>query len=224
MPNALVPSGQAADLASCDSSSKCVPDSFIETGGKLTAPSCSSIGGAEGRCLSTCLPDVAFRAELLPSDGCDASEVCVPCFDPFDGTPSGACELSCDSGPAQPAKPLPACCVDKGGGTCLPSELLTPDEADRLDGEECAGLGLAASVCVPDQILNAFLVDVPFVPVECETSLLIQELGLGSEGGCLPECIPIVDALPVGQANCAAGFKCVPCIDLTGDGTGACDP
>ena len=106
----------------------------------------------------------------------------------------------------------------------MPSSLLDGAETDRLDDEECAGLGMADAVCVPDVLLNAHLVGVPWSPVECVTGELVQSLGLGSEGGCLPECIPIVGALPVSRESCASGYKCVPCIDLTGDGTGACDP
>ena len=224
VPTSLVPGDQAAALSICDGTSKCVPDRFIEAGGLFTPPSCTSIGGAEGRCLSSCLAEVSSQAGYLPSGGCQSGEICVPCFDPFDGAPSGACALSCDAGPTEPAKPLPSCCVEKGGGTCVPVAVVGTEQADKLDEDECAAAGLSGAVCVPNIILDAALVDVPFIPVECVTGPVIQELGLGSEGGCLPECIPIVDALPVSQQNCADGFKCVPCIDLTGDGTGACDP
>mgnify|MGYP007073289275 FL=1 len=197
---------------------------FVETGGRFSAKSCGSVAGFEGRCLSTCLPAVAAKADLLPQADCAGGELCVPCYDPFDGTDTGACAVPCDAGPAQPKQVLPSCCQDKGGGTCVPSSMVSADQQDQLDAEECAAAGMAGAVCVPSQILNAHLVGVPFNPVECETGVLIQQLGLGAEGGCLPECIPIVDSLPVGQSNCAAGFKCVPCIDLNGDGTGACSP
>ena len=45
-----------------------------------------------------------------------------------------------DSGPTQPAKTLPSCCSDKGGGTCVPSTF-AGEGADKLDEEECEGLG-----------------------------------------------------------------------------------
>jgi hypothetical protein len=222
VPAVAVPADQRSLLASCGGGSLCVPDMAIERGGLFTAPSCDSIGGAEGRCLSACIPSVAYRAHLLPQAGCGASERCVPCYDPFDGTDTGACTVSCDPGPAEPKRTLPACCADKGGGTCVPAALVGPDEADRLDADECAGLGIGDAVCVPDVILQSFLAEVPFTAVECTTGDLVQSLGLGAEGGCLPECIPIVDALPVTQETCGDGFKCVPCVDLDGDGTGAC--
>ncbi len=221
VPAASVPDDQAGALASCAGGALCVPDRWIERGGLATAPSCFAFGGGEGRCLSTCLPAVAVKASLLSADSCAAGELCVPCFDPFDGADTGACTISCDAGPTQPPKTLPTCCAGKGGGTCVPSSFAGEGGAD-LDDEECADLGAAGSVCVPSQILAAHLVGVPFNPVECETGALVQSLGLGSEGGCLPECIPIVDALPVTRENCADGFKCVPCVDLDGDGTGAC--
>jgi hypothetical protein len=200
-----------------------VPDSFIERGGLLTPAGCESIGGAEGRCLSACLPSVAVQAGLLPASTCAASELCVPCFDPFDSVATGACAISCDTGPAEAATPLPKCCQQDGGGTCVPTTLVGAEEADRLDEEECGALGLAGSVCVPDIILDAYLVGVPFNPVECVTGAIVRELGLGSEGGCLPECIPIVGSIPVGQQNCADGFRCVPC-EIGGQETGACQP
>ncbi len=222
VPEAALEPAEIAMLASCGSSSRCVPDRFIERGGLATAPSCSSLGGGEGRCLSRCLPAVAAKASLLSQDTCAPDELCTPCYDPFDGADTGACGISCDAGPALPKTTLPKCCADKGGGTCVPIDFVGAAEAEPLDAEECGALGAAASVCVPTQILNAHLVGVPFNAVECETSVLLQQLGLGSEGGCLPECIPIVDSLPVSQSSCSTGFKCVPCIDLNGDGTGAC--
>ena len=123
-----------------------------------------------------------------------------------------------------PPKPLPTCCPDKGGGTCLPSQYVDPEQQDRLDDEECPALGMQGALCVPDPILMAHLVGVPFNPVECETGPILQELGFSPDGGCLPECIPIVDSLPVAQRNCADGYKCVPCTDFNGGSTGACEP
>jgi hypothetical protein len=221
VPEAAVPADQRAALAGCAGDALCAPDRMIERGGLVTAPSCTAFGGGEGRCLSTCLPAVAAKASLLVADACGTGELCVPCFDPFDGADTGGCAISCDAGPALPKTTLPGCCADKGGGTCVPSSFAGESAAD-LDEEECSALGASQSVCVPRQILDAHLVGVPFNPVECVTSAVVQSLGLGSEGGCLPECIPIVDALPVSQSTCSAGFKCVPCVDLDGDGTGAC--
>lgn len=224
VPSAAVPADQLDLLAHCDSTTVCVPDTFIERGGLVIPSTCTSdIGGGEGRCLSSCLPDVSRKADLLSSSGCGSGELCVPCYDPFSGAATGACELSCDAGPTQAAKTLPKCCQDQGGGTCVPTNLVDGEQADRLDDEECPELGAANSVCVPNPILQAHLVGVQFNPVECVTGDLIQSLGLGSEGGCLPECIPIVDAIPVTQENCPNGYKCVPC-DVGGQETGACEP
>ena len=47
-------------------------------------------------------------------------------------------------------------------------------------------------------------------------------LAVAKQAGLDVGSIPIVDALPVSQSNCSDGFKCVPCVDLDGDGTGAC--
>ena len=74
-----------------------MPDTLIETGGNFILPTCTSVFGAEGRCLSTCVPQLADTADSLPQDICDENERCTPCFDPLqDGAPpTGACELSC---------------------------------------------------------------------------------------------------------------------------------
>jgi hypothetical protein len=51
---------------------------------------------SDGCCISKCLPNVRAQASLLSSSGCDADEVCAPCFDPTklaEGkVPTGACE------------------------------------------------------------------------------------------------------------------------------------
>ncbi len=226
VPTAAIPADQAALLADCDASAKCVPDALIETGGLFTPPTCTSVAGAEGRCTSVCLPDVAAQAELLPQDVCAASERCVPCYDPFDGTETGACRLSCDGGPTEPPKTFAKCCAEKGGGTCLPVALVGEASAAQLDDEECVkDLGEEGSVCVPDAIYAAHAQGQLYQPEPCETGFFVQLAGASEEGGCLPECIPEVDDAPfVGQEDCAEGFACVPCVDQNGEVTGACSP
>lgn len=226
VPSTLVPADQAELLADCDASSKCVPDALIETGGLFTPPSCDSVGGFEGRCLSTCLPDVAAQIDLLPSEGCAASERCVPCFDPISGDDTGACTLSCDAGPVEPAQTFPKCCAEKGGGTCIPAATVGAESAAQLDAEECEeDLGQPGSVCVPDAIYAAHSSGELYQPSPCETGFLTQLAGASEEGACLPECIPEVDGtFGLSQTDCEDGFKCVPCIDQNGDDTGACQP
>ncbi len=227
VPAGAIPAEQAGLLADCDASSKCVPDVLIETAGLFTPPSCTSVAEAEGRCLSVCLPDVAAQSDLLPVDVCGAEERCVPCYDPFDGTETGACGLSeCDAGPTQPPKTFAKCCAEKGGGTCLPVSLVGQEAAEQLDTEECQeDLLQAGSVCVPDALYEAHAQGLLYQGAPCETGFLVQLFGASEEGACLPQCIPEVDdALFVGQEDCQDGFNCVPCTDQSGESTGACDP
>lgn len=224
VPEAALPGIDLADYDECAPASRCLPNDFVERGARVEPTSCVSLGAAEGRCLPACMPQVAFRAGYLPVSTCGPEELCAPCYDPFSGGPTGLCDVSCDTGPVQTAKPLPSCCQAKGGGTCVPNTLVGADDAERLDQEECSGLGMTDASCVPDLILQAHLVGVEFNPVACEISEALQALGLPPEGGCLPECVPSVDGLPLGQSNCANGFKCIPCIDLNGDGLDACGP
>src|SRR6185295_6433086 len=103
VPNAQIPDASLlSQLGKCDDTSSCVPDVFIETNGKFVAPTCKSVSGVEGRCLSRCLPEVASQAAQLPQDICADTEACVPCYDPLEGTDTGACKISCDTGPAGP--------------------------------------------------------------------------------------------------------------------------
>ncbi|HTM18928.1 MAG TPA: hypothetical protein VL172_00405 [Kofleriaceae bacterium] len=210
----LVPADFAGQLASCDASSLCVPDSFIAAGGNFIPPTCQSVGGAEGRCLSSCLPDVAAQAALLPQATCAAGELCAPCFNPLDGTPTGACNLSCDPGPASGPQALPACC--DGAGTCVPPAA-AGDQADRLGQDACPD----DLLCAPDVFISG-----DFTPPTCETGLIQVLFGSDfAEGRCLPECLPDVDNFLIGQDDCDDGFKCAPCLNpLTGEPSGACDP
>jgi hypothetical protein len=213
--NALVPEGFADRLGDCDATAKCVPDEFIETAGNFVPPTCESVAGAEGRCLSTCLPEVQAQAALLPQSSCAADHLCVPCFSPLDGADTGACRLSCDPGPTEGPTQLPICC--DGRGTCVPAAA-AGDDADKLGEDECpedAGL-----LCAPDVFLEGM-----FVPQACETGLIAVLFGDEfAEGRCLPDCLPDVDNFLIGQDDCEDGFKCAPCLDpLSGEASGACE-
>ena len=73
MPAALVPPAEQAILAQCTAmggAGFCTPDPFIAAGGNLIAPTCVSIGGAEGRCASDCLPPVIAEEAILPVSTC----------------------------------------------------------------------------------------------------------------------------------------------------------
>lgn len=225
VPSAALPADQLDLLADCDGSSKCVPDILIKTNGNFIPPTCRSVNNAEGRCLSSCLPDVAAQSALLPVDTCLADERCVPCYDPVTGESTGACEQSCDTGPVEPPVSFVSCCAEEGGGTCLPIALVGEESAARLDAEECAALGQAGTVCVPNVLYAAHAQGQLYNPDECETGFFAQFFGASAEGACLPLCIPEVsDQFGLSQSNCVDGFQCVPCTDQNGANTGACQP
>ncbi len=224
VPSSLVPAEQAALLGDCDATSKCVPDPFIETMGNTIPATCSSFNGQEGRCLSSCIPQVAAQADMLPQDVCNAFEVCVPCFDPFTQASTGACELMCDPGAVEPApEPLPSCC--DGAATCVPTGAIPEGDQDKLDEDDCPEAdedeGIEGMLCVPNELL-----DPTWAPsVQCETSWLIQTF-LGSdyaEGGCMPECLGAVQQFGISQGDCPNGSVCAPCRDPDTEGpSGAC--
>ena len=219
VPATLVSGAQAMLLGKCTGADGkmgyCAPDSVVETAGQGVPKSCASVAGAEGRCLSLCLPDVAAQKDLLPQDVCGAEERCTPCFNPFatdPKAPTGACTLACD----KPAKPpteitcpykgppvidvskFPDCSPACGGAHCVPSSLISPDQATLL--APCAG-----GYCAPDSITAS---GGKAVPDTCTS------IG-GSEGRCVSTCLPSIadqaDLLP--QANCKTGEKCAPCFN-----------
>ncbi len=223
VPEAALPP-DAADLASklgtCPTpGTLCVPDVFVETMGNFIPTTCQSVAGAEGRCLSMCLPDVAEKAELLPQGVCAGTERCVPCFDPVTQEATGACDIACDPGPIEEAQPLAECC--QGLGHCVPTAAVPGDKIDNLLGEECPQ-DSGAMVCAPD----IFIDDPNYKPAACNTKIL--SIIFGDEfkpGVCLPECMKgTEDSLFIHNDGCQPNFNCVPCISpLTKEPTGACD-
>ncbi|MSP25335.1 MAG: hypothetical protein EXR75_09260 [Myxococcales bacterium] len=207
-------------LADCDAKNKCVPDFFIANQGLFIPTTCDSVLGAEGRCLSECLPDVAKQMDVLPAEGCGAFERCVPCFDPLTQKETGACKLSCDPGPTEPPMALPKCC--SGIGTCVPGNAVPGEQADKLGGDSCPqDQGL---LCAPDVFIN----NQNYQPAACETKTLSLLFGSDYKPGvCLPGCLPdVAGALFIGQDGCPEHFKCAPCLKpgLFGPKeTGACD-
>lgn len=205
LPDDLVSAEQRSALGpdSCASARSCVPQKLIDG----VAPAhCSSVAGAEGRCLPSCLPLIRARLDKLPKSVCADNERCAPCFDILTGEATGACSLPGDVGPTRPAKAASTCC--DGAGVCLPSDVVTEDEAGDLPRDTCAD----AELCVP----RAAAAGVG--PASCPA---VQ----GFEGRCLPECLPVVAAQGerVSPSSCGAAERCVPCFDpISAEATGAC--
>jgi hypothetical protein len=209
----LVPADMAAQLGPCsDASQLCVPDDFIRTGGKFAPATCASVAGAEGRCLSKALPAVADQADLLPQASCGANELCSPCFNPIDGSDTGACRLTCDTGPTTAAVTFESCC--EGRAACVPTQSIPEDQQGQLGEEECEDLTAEADLCVPNEILAGG----PF-PACAASGFLSGDY----TGVCLSDCLSFgIQGLALAQGNCSDDYTCAPCISpLSGEPTGA---
>jgi hypothetical protein len=203
----LVPQSTIDLLSKCDDTNTCVPLELANYGGKGIQPTCKSLGGVEGRCISTCVKQVAEQASILPKDTCMGSDLCAPCYDPRTGQDTLACRQGCDTGPKEGPKPFPKCCSDRG--MCVPPALAGA-QAKNLDKQSCTGENL----CAPKE-----LTDLTLKPKTCASLD-------GAEGRCISTCVGGAiakqkDRLPT--AGCAAEEVCAPCFDpVTGEDTGAC--
>jgi hypothetical protein len=200
VPNFALEEDQIAMLAPCDDNNTCVPELFIETNGQFLLTRCTSLNGAEGRCLSPCIPAVSNQADLLPADVCTDGWLCAPCYDPLTGEDTGACRQSCDPGPTEEPVVFPECCG--GLGSCVSESLVSEEQAAQLGVDTCTGDGI---LCAPKDLANP-----TYTPPRCDS------VG-GAEGRCLPECLPDIAAqaslLP--QSTCDPGHLCAPCYDPT---------
>lgn len=207
-----------SQLQPCTDTTKlCVPDEFLETGGAFVPPTCSSVNGAEGRCMSLALPAIEDQQAMLPQSTCDTSHRCAPCYNPIDGAETGACGLACDEGPTQPPRPFAPCCDARA--RCVPRELVDAQQAENLDERDCEDIENDAYYCVPDELLLGQ------TPPTCSASSWL----IGSYTGvCLSDCLDFgIQGIALAGGTCADGFKCAPCIDPTsGNPTGApgCPP
>ena len=232
-----VPADFQALVAPCPEGGYCVPDDFILKGGAVQPETCASVGGADGRWISGCVPQVAESAALLPKDDAHPGMFCVPCTNPIDGSDTGVCSVgtTCDDdgGGGEGGNPTPgggtcddpgapidptlfAPCPNSCGGRCVDSFLLpNPDDPTLQKLAECApGTG---QLCVPEELIATKGLG---VPETCDW--------YGLEGRCMSECIPeIAEQAAQGflvAGGCAPHHFCTPCSDpITDEPTGACD-
>ena len=215
VPENLVDAELAGDLDACPGG-LCVPDDYVAYAGFFKPKTCAGPGGAEGRCLSRCLPDVAEKAELLPQDVCEDSEVCAPCCDPLTGENTGACDSACDAwtenGGVCEEVEYDLCC--NGAGQCLPEEVIPEGDLDSLTKKGCT----KGNRCVPDEMS-----DPTFEPAVCQNTLVVPFVGeYPYEGVCLSKCLKIPFDFLIFSGTCPQTHDCVPCLDpITGQATGA---
>jgi hypothetical protein len=210
---ALVPPAEQSQLAPC-TGGFCAPDSFIASGGQFIPKTCTSLAGAEGRCLSVCITQVAQQSSFLPRNTCDASERCVPCYSPLDGMATGSCNLSCDPGPTKPPVMFRNCCSNQA--RCVPQSAIPMALRDNLERKDCA----SGNLCVPSENL-----DPSFQPQQCQAEGPL----IGTYTGvCLSECLNFgLQGLFLDTGNCPGQKKCVPCrnpLDNTPTGAPGCPP
>lgn len=186
----------------------CVPSAWLTNGPKPSA-TCRAPGDLEGRCLPSCLPQVASRAASLVQRSCDSGELCVPCYDPLTGEDSKACRIGNDA-PHEAAHGFAQCCSSGGSslGTCVPTESLSSQQRSALPIDSC------------------HTYDARCVPTELTTSATLStctSMGTGGStaGVCLGTCFissPLAALLP--RASCVNGEHCVPCSNVPLSGVG----
>lgn len=213
VPENLVPAGSAGQLKRCDGG-LCAPEKSIAAGGQYLPKTCKSIANAEGRCLNVNIPAVEAQKASLPQDICDSNERCTPCFNPLDGSETGACKtVSCDA-PKQPAVRFKECCKGKGtGGKCVPKEMVPASQRDKLEDKDKA-CEKGAELCVPNENLD---------PSHNAPPCIADNFFMGQYTGvCISDCIDLnfLESLGTSRGNCNKGFTCVPC-ERNGKPTGA---
>lgn len=215
LPGHLAPPDLVSKLAAC-SGGYCVPDKFIVAGGRFIPAKCSSLLGAEGRCQNAVLPLVSAQSGL-PVSTCEANERCVPCFNPIDGSDSGACKISCDPGPTGPVKKFASCCNRNGAtkGKCVPKTAIPSKLVPNLQADSCD----TTTLCVPTENLPTTFVS----PVCAANTFFTGDY----TGVCLSDCLDFGPGSELGldRGNCQALHMCVPC-KRDGKSTGApgCQP
>lgn len=235
LPPTMTSSATAA-LAKCSDGSFCVPDDYIVTQGVYSVKSCKSLLGAEGRCTSTCIPEVNQQLTTLPKDSCGDGELCAPCFNPIDGTDTRACTVGCGDAPVS-ATPVTFQTCGGGQGVCVPQALVKDStqlqSLKNVDDPTACTVGCPSGTppACKDSDGDGPYVCAPIAKAQNQsyqfpscTPSLASILG-ATKGGCVPKfLIPTGKQLLVAQDGCAAGTMCAPCTDPTANNapTGAC--
>lgn len=220
IPEGLVPEDLQDNLDPCDEvgGSLCVPEPFIAWGDFYQPQHCELGDGSAGRCMSTCLPKVAERADQLPQAGCPDNELCSPCCDFYTGETTGSCGFGCDTWAEEDGVcdyVYDECCPKNGGGHCVPSANIPADLLESVERLSCE----KGDVCVPDEITD------PDIGISVCTGS-IPFLNEPYTGVCLSKCIKLPLDILIMSGSCPNTHDCVPCLDpLTGGPTGApgCD-
>jgi hypothetical protein len=216
------------DKCSKTDSLKCAPDpaqiASAQTNGVYDSCSTALGGGAslEGRCLPKCFVAGVGAAAQLKQETCKTADlVCAPCYNPIDGSDTGACKQKSGDAPKNPAPtPYKKCGDDQG--ICVPEGLVTdPTQKAALEnafgGDGGVPSGCAATeLCAP--IIKAQNQDACFA--HCSS------VGGSLPGACVPTfLVPSSQRTLLTADTCKTGELCAPCQDPTqgNKSTGACD-
>jgi hypothetical protein len=222
VPAAEIPPGTDTSLlGKCPDGSFCTPDDYIATYGQFLTKTCASVDGAEGRCISTCIPRVAEQLERLPQQNCAPSERCAPCYDPIDGADTGACSQGCDAGPTQPKYQFTVC--GNGRGLCVPKELVPAELQAAVPVDTCTQ---PDHVCAPTEKVKDLNYNFPACTPSNPVTAAAQPGPNGQKGGCVPAYL-VTDPVQITfllQDSCQAGELCAPCTNPLANNapTGAC--
>jgi hypothetical protein len=190
-------------LATCGAGATagyCTPDTFIVGGGESVPATCTPFAGqGEGRCLSTCIPQISAQASQLQVVTCGTNELCAPCVDPFTGVSTSACNTACDK-PAQPPYKFPPCCVvSNPAATCVPTYEIPSGQAGNLNQDVCP----TNFKCVPDEYLPA---------PHTSGSISNCTTTFGFHGACVNTCaVSGIPSLLISNTCAGANHQCVNC-------------
>jgi len=226
---------------SCDKGAdlKCAPtsDALADAGSLGVFASCTWKVGTqdlEGRCLPKCfIVGNPASGQLVQSDCSDPNLLCAPCYNPIDGSSTGACSFKAGDAAVDPAPTQFAECgssVDGGptGGLCVPKALADASgnpAAASLVQLDCAS---ADEVCAP----TLKVADINACFDKCAVNATVAGLVGSDEGGCVPAFVVKVVVGDIGvstltQESCAAGELCSPCLNPlsmpANQPSGACD-
>lgn len=202
----------------CDRTLVCAPNVALLEANRPTRvlDKCVSGAGVTGRCLPKCL--VGGITQPMLQETCTSPEdVCAPCYDRIDGTPTGVCSLATGDSPPQPAPtPYRPCgSFDAGapGGLCVPKSVVDSSGnalASTLRQDDCP---LATDRCVP----TAKAKDPAACLPRCTTTLTALGKQYGP-GACVPSYV-VLDTNPTSlvilkRDTCAdSNALCTPCLD-----------
>jgi hypothetical protein len=245
--------GKCPDDPAAPGTIYCTPDDYIKTQGVFTVKTCRSLLDAEGRCTSTCMPQVNVQLTALPQTGCGPDELCAPCYNPIDGTDTHACTAGCGDSIKEASKTFQKCGgANKDQGVCVPQKLVTdPVQLKSLkavDDPTGCSVGCASGttsacsgsdsdgpyLCAPLAKARDQSYQFPVCTPSSLAALLAQPNSKGQRGGCVPVYLvpsakqALTTPGPGAPPNdgCQAGEVCGPCTDPTAGNaaTGACPP